>query len=152
MRSYFSSLRERNARPSSIVTVTRGSSYGRLGLIWLPICWIRGSISTAKSRSISRSNFIEACFEVTREDAIRWITANPAWALGLEAETGTFSLAGTTNAKPLTLRNYAGYAAGDMANNLAFSMHGMFLLIYYTNVVGPTVRPPIGGQLTIGVP
>lgn len=36
----------------------------------------------------------------------------------------------------LTLRTYAGYAAGDMANNLAFSMQGMFLLIYYTNVVG----------------
>jgi glucuronide carrier protein len=38
--------------------------------------------------------------------------------------------------KKLTLRNYAGYAAGDIANNLAFSLQGMFLLIYYTNVVG----------------
>ena len=38
--------------------------------------------------------------------------------------------------KPLTLRNYVGYTAGDMANNLAFALQGMFLLIYYTNVVG----------------
>jgi imidazolonepropionase-like amidohydrolase len=32
---------------------------------------------------------LQAGLPVTREDAIRWITANPAWALGLEAETGT---------------------------------------------------------------
>ena len=38
--------------------------------------------------------------------------------------------------RPLTLRNYAGYAAGDFANNLAFSMQGLFLMIYYTNVIG----------------
>ena len=38
--------------------------------------------------------------------------------------------------RPLTLRNYAGYAAGDFANNLAFSMQGFFLMIYYTNVIG----------------
>ena len=38
--------------------------------------------------------------------------------------------------KKLTLRNYVGYTAGDMANNLAFALQGMFLLIYYTNVVG----------------
>ena len=33
-------------------------------------------------------------------------------------------------------RNYLGYAAGDVANNLAFSMSSMFLLLYYTDVVG----------------
>src|SRR4030095_5370426 len=38
--------------------------------------------------------------------------------------------------KNLTLRNYLGYAAGDLANNLAFSLQALFLLIYYTNVVG----------------
>jgi glucuronide carrier protein len=38
--------------------------------------------------------------------------------------------------KPLRLRNYIGYASGDAANNLAFSMSSMFLLIYYTDVVG----------------
>jgi glucuronide carrier protein len=31
---------------------------------------------------------------------------------------------------------YVGYAAGDAANNLAFSMTSFFLLIYYTDVVG----------------
>ena len=38
--------------------------------------------------------------------------------------------------KKLTLRNYLGYSAGDLANNLAFSLQALFLLIYYTNVVG----------------
>ena len=36
----------------------------------------------------------------------------------------------------LRLRNYHGYASGDAANNLAFSMSSMFLLVYYTDVVG----------------
>lgn len=38
--------------------------------------------------------------------------------------------------RTLTLRNYLAYAAGDAANNLSFTMAGMFLLLYYTNVVG----------------
>jgi glucuronide carrier protein len=38
--------------------------------------------------------------------------------------------------KKLTMWNYAGYAAGDAANNLAFSMSSLFLLLYFTNVVG----------------
>src|SRR5215217_8031481 len=38
--------------------------------------------------------------------------------------------------KPLRLPQFLGYAAGDAANNLAFSMSSMFLLIYYTDVVG----------------
>ena len=38
--------------------------------------------------------------------------------------------------KPLRLRNFLGYASGDAANNLAFSMSSMFLLVYYTDVVG----------------
>jgi glucuronide carrier protein len=36
----------------------------------------------------------------------------------------------------LALRQYVGYGAGDAANNFAFSMTSMFLLIYYTDVVG----------------
>ena len=36
----------------------------------------------------------------------------------------------------LTLKNYLAYAAGDAANNLSFTMAGMFLILYYTNVVG----------------
>jgi glucuronide carrier protein len=37
---------------------------------------------------------------------------------------------------PLRLAQYVGYGAGDAANNLAFSMTSMFLLLYYTDVVG----------------
>ncbi|MEZ0447999.1 glucuronide transporter [Cellulomonas sp. ICMP 17802] len=36
----------------------------------------------------------------------------------------------------LRFRTYLGYAAGDAGNNLAFSMTSMFLLLYYTDVVG----------------
>jgi glucuronide carrier protein len=44
----------------------------------------------------------------------------------------TTSPPGTT--KKLGLAQYAGYAAGDAANNLAFSMSSLFLLLYYTDV------------------
>jgi glucuronide carrier protein len=43
--------------------------------------------------------------------------------------------------KPLALRSYVGYAAGDFANNLAFSMQGLFLMIYYTNVISLNPAP-----------
>lgn len=36
----------------------------------------------------------------------------------------------------LRLSQLLGYASGDAANNLAFSMSSMFLLLYYTDVVG----------------
>ena len=36
----------------------------------------------------------------------------------------------------LRRRQYLGYAAGDAANNLTFSLASAFLLIYYTDVVG----------------
>lgn len=36
----------------------------------------------------------------------------------------------------LRMRQLFGYAAGDAANNLAFSMSSMFLLVYYTDVAG----------------
>lgn len=39
-------------------------------------------------------------------------------------------------APTLRFRTYLGYAAGDAGNNLAFSMTSMFLLLYYTDVVG----------------
>ena len=39
-------------------------------------------------------------------------------------------------AQPLTMKNYLAYAAGDAANNVSFTMAGMFLILYYTNVVG----------------
>ena len=40
------------------------------------------------------------------------------------------------HAVPLRRVQYLGYAAGDVANNFAFSMSSMFLLLYYTDVVG----------------
>ena len=40
--------------------------------------------------------------------------------------------------RKLGLPQYLGYAAGDAANNLAFMMSAMFLLLYYTDVVGIT--------------
>jgi glucuronide carrier protein len=36
----------------------------------------------------------------------------------------------------LNALHYLGYAAGDAANNLTFSMASLFLLLYYTDVVG----------------
>src|SRR3954465_5841053 len=36
----------------------------------------------------------------------------------------------------LGLTQYLGYASGDAANNLAFSMTSMFLLLYYTDIAG----------------
>ena len=48
---------------------------------------------------------------------------------------------GESRLRPLTFRAYAGYAAGDFANNLAFSMQALFLMIYYTNVVGLDPAP-----------
>jgi glucuronide carrier protein len=36
----------------------------------------------------------------------------------------------------MKLRQYVGYASGDAANNLTFSMASAFLLIYYTDVAG----------------
>jgi len=32
---------------------------------------------------------IHAGINITRDQALRWITANPAWVLGLDQETGT---------------------------------------------------------------
>src|SRR3954453_9890496 len=51
--------------------------------------------------------------------------------------------------KPLRLPQFLGYATGDAANNLAFSMTSMFLLVYYTDVVG--ISAPAGGPLFLVV-
>ena len=52
--------------------------------------------------------------------------------------TTTRPVEATTAAAPPRLGplQYLGYAAGDAANNLAFSMTSMFLLVYYTDVAG----------------
>jgi glucuronide carrier protein len=39
-------------------------------------------------------------------------------------------------AEELSVASYIGYAGGDFANNLTFSLTSMFLLIYYTDVAG----------------
>ena len=41
---------------------------------------------------------------------------------------------GTT--RPLTIRTFLAYGAGDMAGNICFTMAGTFLILYYTNVIG----------------
>lgn len=50
---------------------------------------------------------------------------------------------------PLRMQNYLGYMSGDVANNLAFSMQSMFLLIYYTNVAG--LSPAVIGTMFLVV-
>jgi glucuronide carrier protein len=50
--------------------------------------------------------------------------------------TSTAAPPQSTRARPLALAQYVGYACGDAANNLAFSMTSLFLLLYYTDVVG----------------
>jgi glucuronide carrier protein len=50
--------------------------------------------------------------------------------------TTTTATPAPTRARPLRLAQYVGYASGDGANNLAFSMTSLFLLLYYTDVVG----------------
>jgi glucuronide carrier protein len=50
--------------------------------------------------------------------------------------TTTAATQAPSRARPLGLAQYLGYASGDAANNLAFSMTSLFLLLYYTDVVG----------------
>ena len=50
--------------------------------------------------------------------------------------TATAQTPTATRARPLSLVQYLGYASGDAGNNLAFSMTSLFLLLYYTDVVG----------------
>ena len=51
--------------------------------------------------------------------------------------TDTIGVLGDDGAAPKLHRSqYLGYAAGDAANNLTFSLASAFLLIYYTDVVG----------------
>jgi glucuronide carrier protein len=52
------------------------------------------------------------------------------------AATITTSVPARPVTRRLGLAQYLGYASGDAANNLAFSMTSLFLLLYYTDVVG----------------
>lgn len=49
----------------------------------------------------------------------------------------------------MTLRNYLGYAAGDAANSFMFILQTMFLLIFYTDVLG--LEPAPIAALVFGV-
>src|SRR5215212_6845011 len=52
------------------------------------------------------------------------------------ANDGVTVAEGPSAVAPLGGREYLGYAAGEVANNLTFSMVSAFLLIYYTDVAG----------------
>jgi glucuronide carrier protein len=54
----------------------------------------------------------------------------------MTATTPPVERAATAPRRKLGALQYLGYAAGDAANNLAFSMTSLFLLVYYTDVVG----------------
>ena len=58
-------------------------------------------------------------------------------------------MSGPDQPQRLRLARYAGYGAGDAANNLTFSMASAFLLIYYTNVAG--IPPAEAGTLFLVV-
>ena len=58
----------------------------------------RGVLHTDSPDGIQRMNQdmakayfagVRAGIKLTREDAIKWVTANPAWVLGIDAQTGT---------------------------------------------------------------
>ncbi|MPV37550.1 glycoside-pentoside-hexuronide (GPH):cation symporter [Georgenia subflava] len=55
----------------------------------------------------------------------------------------------TTTRPHLSFRTVAGYGAGDAGNNIAFQMTGLFLLIFYTNVVG--IDPVHAGNIFLFV-
>lgn len=59
-------------------------------------------------------------------------------AAGSPQVTATTTRVVETEAAPHRLRpiQYLGYASGDVANNLTFTLVSMFLLVYYTDVVG----------------
>jgi glucuronide carrier protein len=50
--------------------------------------------------------------------------------------TSTAVSSDSDKAAPLGAAQYLGYAGGDAANNLTFSLTSMFLLVYYTDVAG----------------
>ena len=52
--------------------------------------------------------------------------------------TATAAVEEPPPARTLSVLQYLGYAGGDAANNLTFTLVSMFLLVYYTDVVGIT--------------
>ncbi len=60
---------------------------------------------------------LQAGLPVTREHAIRWITANPAWALGLEAETGTLEAGKKADVVVWSADPFSVYAKAELVFN-----------------------------------
>jgi len=60
---------------------------------------------------------LQAGLPVTREDAIRWITANPAWALGLESETGTLEAGKKADVVVWSADPFSVYAKAELVFN-----------------------------------
>jgi imidazolonepropionase-like amidohydrolase len=60
---------------------------------------------------------LQAGLPVTREHAIRWITANPAWALGLEAETGTIEAGKKADVVVWSADPFSVYAKAELVFN-----------------------------------
>ena len=60
---------------------------------------------------------LQAGLPVTREDAIRWVTANPAWALGLEAETGTLEAGKKADVVVWSADPFSVYAKAELVFN-----------------------------------
>jgi imidazolonepropionase-like amidohydrolase len=59
----------------------------------------------------------QAGLAVTREDAIRWITANPAWALGIEAETGSLEAGKHADVVVWSGDPFSGYSKAEKVFN-----------------------------------
>jgi imidazolonepropionase-like amidohydrolase len=54
---------------------------------------------------------LHAGVKVTEEDALRWVTANPAWALGIDGETGTLEAGKRGDVVVWTAHPFSVYAA-----------------------------------------
>jgi imidazolonepropionase-like amidohydrolase len=60
---------------------------------------------------------IQAGLPVTREHAIRWITANPAWALGLDGEIGTLEAGKKADVVVWSADPFSVYARAELVFN-----------------------------------
>jgi imidazolonepropionase-like amidohydrolase len=58
-----------------------------------------------------------AGIELTRDQALRWITANPAWALGIDQETGTLERGKKADVVLWSADPFSVYARADLVFN-----------------------------------
>ena len=57
---------------------------------------------------------LHAGVKVTEEDALRWITANPAWALGIDGQTGTLEVGKRGDVVVWSAHPFSVYARPDL--------------------------------------